>query len=61
MPVCVMHSDGDGLFPVEMARRIAAAAGERGELVVVRGLGHNEPYLRPTEAYWGAVVERLMR
>ena len=60
LPVCVMHSDGDGLFPVEMARRIAAAAGERGELVAVRGLGHNEPYLRPTEAYWGAVVERAM-
>jgi hypothetical protein len=61
MPVCAVHSDGDGLFPVSMARRIAGAAGERGELVVVRGLGHNEPYLRPTEAYWGAVVERVTR
>ncbi len=59
VPVCVVHSDGDRLFPVEMARRIAEAC--RGELVVASGLTHNEPYLRPTEAYWGVVVERVMR
>jgi hypothetical protein len=58
MPVCVVHSDADRVFPVEMARRIVEACGERGELVVVKGLKHNEPYLRPTEAYWGAIVER---
>jgi pimeloyl-ACP methyl ester carboxylesterase len=56
-PVCVVHSDADRLFPVEMGRRIAEACG--GELVVVAGLSHNEPYLRPTEAYWGVVVERV--
>jgi alpha-beta hydrolase superfamily lysophospholipase len=59
MPVCVVHSDGDRLFPVEMARRIADACG--GELVVVQGMTHNEPYLRPTEAYWGPIVERALR
>ncbi len=61
VPVCVLHSDGDGLFPVAMGRRIAEACGDRGELVVVRGLGHNEAYRRPTDLYWGAVVERVLR
>jgi len=61
VPVCVVHSDGDGLFPVRMARSIAAACGEQGELIVVHGLGHNEPYLKPADAYWGPIVERMLR
>jgi len=52
-----MHSDGDRLFPVKMARRIAAACGKRGQLVVVSGLRHNEPYIRPTQLYWCAVLQ----
>jgi alpha-beta hydrolase superfamily lysophospholipase len=58
MPVCVVHSDGDRLFPVQMARRIASACG--GDLVVVAGLSHNEPYLKPTEAYWGPIVAKAI-
>jgi fermentation-respiration switch protein FrsA (DUF1100 family) len=61
LPICVVHSDGDGLFPVEMGKKIASACRERAELVVVRGLSHNEPYLRPTDAYWGPIVERVQR
>jgi hypothetical protein len=61
LPVLVVHSDRDRLFPVEMARRIAQACGARGELVVVSGLSHNEPYLRPTEAYWGPVLQWMGR
>lgn len=59
MPVCVVHSDGDGLFPVEMGRRIAEAAAKRGELVVVHGFTHNEIYLKPVEGYWGRILERV--
>jgi pimeloyl-ACP methyl ester carboxylesterase len=59
IPVCVVHSDGDRLFPMAMARRIADACA--GELVVVSGLTHNEPYLKPTDAYWGRIVERVLR
>jgi alpha-beta hydrolase superfamily lysophospholipase len=58
MPVCVVHSDGDRLFPVQMARRIASACS--GDLVVVAGLSHNEPYLKPTEAYWGPIVAKAI-
>lgn len=59
LPICGVHSDGDRLFPVAMARKIASACG--GELVVAYGLSHNEPYLKPTDAYWGRVVERVLR
>jgi hypothetical protein len=61
MPVLVVHSDRDRLFPVEMARRIAHACGGGCELVVVHGLTHNELYLRPTEAYWGPVLQWMGR
>lgn len=60
LPICVVHSDSDGLFPVEMGQKIASACGKRGELVVVSGLSHNEPYLRPTDEYWGPIVERVL-
>jgi pimeloyl-ACP methyl ester carboxylesterase len=59
MQVWVVHSDGDRLFPLEMPRRIAKACGERGELIVVEGLAHNEPYLMAAERYWLPVVERM--
>jgi len=60
MPLCVVHSDGDKLFPLEMPRRIAEACGEWGELVVVSGLSHNGPYLKPGDSYWGPIVERVL-
>lgn len=61
LPVCVVHSDGDKLFPLKMPRRIAKACGDRGELIVVAGLAHNEPYLKPTDAYWGSIVAWMAR
>ena len=61
LPVLVVHSDRDRLFPVEMARRIAQACGGGCELVVVHGLTHNEPYLKPTEAYWGPILQWMGR
>jgi alpha-beta hydrolase superfamily lysophospholipase len=60
-PVWVVHSDGDRLFPVAMAERIAAAAGERGDLIVAHGLGHNEPFLKAVERYWEPIVARMLR
>jgi uncharacterized protein len=57
LPVCVIHSDGDRLFPLEMPRKIVASCGERGELIVIAGLSHNEAYLSPTDVYWRPVVD----
>ena len=60
MPVWVIHSDGDRLFPLEMARRIKDACGSGSELIIVKGLAHNEPYLTAAETYWQPIIERTM-
>src|SRR5437868_7894552 len=41
IPVLVVHSDVDGLFPLSMATRVAEACGKRGELIVINGVSHN--------------------
>ena len=48
IPVLVVHSDVDDLFPLAMAKRVAEACGPRGELIVVNGLSHNAPIFAPT-------------
>jgi pimeloyl-ACP methyl ester carboxylesterase len=55
-PLLVVHGDADGWFPVEHARRIAAAAGDGAELWVVPGMGHAEAGLLGGDP---AVVARL--
>lgn len=56
VPVLVLHSTGDELFPVVMAEQVVAACGRMGELVVVEGLAHNAPIFAPNEVYWGPVA-----
>jgi hypothetical protein len=60
MPVWVIHSDGDRLFPLEMPRRIKDACGARSELIIVKGLAHNEPYLTAGKTYWQPIIERIV-
>jgi pimeloyl-ACP methyl ester carboxylesterase len=57
MPVLVVHSDVDGLFPLSMAQRVAEACGSRGRLVVIEGVSHNAPIFAPTEDYWRPIAE----
>jgi alpha-beta hydrolase superfamily lysophospholipase len=57
MPVLVVHSDVDGLFPLSMAQRVAEACGPRGRLIVINGLSHNAPIFAPTEEYWQPIAE----
>jgi uncharacterized protein len=61
MPVLVVHSDVDGLFPMSMAKEVADACGSRGELIEVSGLTHNAPIFAPTEEYWGPIAEWVKR
>lgn len=61
VPVLVVHSDGDSLFPLSMAQRVADACGERGEMMIVNGLEHNEPIFFAPESYWGPIVEWAKR
>jgi uncharacterized protein len=57
MPVLVVHSDVDGLFPLSMATRVAEACGPRGQLLVISGVSHNAPIFTPTEEYWQPIAE----
>jgi hypothetical protein len=57
MPVLVVHSDKDGLFPMPMAERVAEACGPHGRLIVINGLSHDAPYSNPSEIYWQPIVE----
>jgi uncharacterized protein len=61
VPVLVVHSDEDRMFPLSMARRVAEACEQRGELIVINGLSHNSPIFAPTESYWRPVVDWARR
>lgn len=61
VPVLVVHSEDDGLFPVTMADRVATACGKRGEKIVLSGFPHNMPIFAAPEDYWGPVVEWAKR
>ncbi len=41
-PLLVIHGDQDEVIPVDMGRRVFAAAPEPKEIVILRGAGHND-------------------
>jgi uncharacterized protein len=57
--VLLVHSTGDRLFPITMAEELAACCGPRARLHMVEGLHHNEPFYKPTQAYWDPIAEFL--
>jgi len=61
VPVLVVHSDADELFPMTMAERIAEACGPRGELIVVNGLVHDAPIYTATPVYWQPIADWVKR
>ena len=61
VPVLVVHSDADELFPMTMAERIAEASGSRGELIVVNGLVHDAPIYTATPIYWQPIADWIKR
>ena len=50
-PVLVFHGTADMLVPMEMGRRVAAAAPGPAEFVMIAGAGHNETYEMGGRAY----------
>ncbi|MGQ0713703.1 MAG: alpha/beta hydrolase [Gemmatimonadaceae bacterium] len=52
VPVSVIHGDRDGIIPVRMGRAVHDAARRPGELVIVRGAGHNDLTDAAGDAYW---------
>jgi len=65
LPLLLVHSDADELFPVAMARTIFDSARldpeASVELQVVHGFAHNEAYLSPSPGYWMPIIEFMCR
>jgi fermentation-respiration switch protein FrsA (DUF1100 family) len=64
IPLLIIHSTGDALFPVAMAEQLFAAArasGAPAQLEVLEGLAHNSPYLTVPEDYWQAIRQFIAR
>jgi fermentation-respiration switch protein FrsA (DUF1100 family) len=45
VPVLIVHGSQDEVIPVDMARRVFAAASEPKELYLISGSHHNDTYL----------------
>lgn len=58
-PVWVAHGDRDIVIPVRMGREVFAAAADKGELLVVRGAGHNDVAEIGGAAYWSWLVRAI--
>lgn len=58
-PVWVSHGDRDVVVPVRMGREVFAAAENKGELLVVRGAGHNDVPQVGGQAYWSWLVRAV--
>lgn len=59
-PILIVHGEKDALFPVHMARQVAACCPGPVELLIAPGIGHNQPFRRPRLDYWGPILARLM-
>jgi hypothetical protein len=60
LPVLVVHGEKDRLFPVQMARDLAALCGPNAELLVVPEMAHNQPFRRPHLCCWGPIITHLV-
>jgi uncharacterized protein len=58
-PVLIVHGEKDRLFPVKMARDLAAWCSPCAEVVLVPGTTHNQPFRQPHINYWGPIVAWL--
>ncbi len=58
--VLVVHCENDRLFPVQMARDLAACCPVPGEVVIVPGYSHNQPFRKPDLSFWGPIIARIL-
>ncbi|HEY1804136.1 MAG TPA: alpha/beta fold hydrolase [Terracidiphilus sp.] len=61
VPVLVVHGEKDRLFPVEMARDLAGCCRTPAEVVIVPNFRHNQTFRKPDLAFWGPIIERIVR
>ena len=58
-PVWIAHGDRDLIIPSRMGREVYEAAAMRGELLMVRGAGHNDVAEVGGDAYWRWLARAL--
>lgn len=56
VPLLVVHSDEDQIFPLSMARRVYGAANEPKAFVRVHGYKHEDGHVRPDGSFWAGVM-----
>jgi len=60
VPVLIVHSEKDRLFPVSMAEQLAASCASQCELVIVPNVSHSDPFYHPQLSYWGSIIARFL-
>ena len=61
IPVLLLHGEEDRLFPVAMARELAAYGGHACQLTVIPGCSHDAPIFGPNAPFWEVVVTEVLR
>ena len=56
VPLLLVHSDTDQLFPLAMPRRIFAAANSPKAFIRLHGYQHADGHLKPDGSYWAGVM-----
>jgi fermentation-respiration switch protein FrsA (DUF1100 family) len=52
VPVLLIHGEHDEIIPVDMSRRLYAAASQPKELYIIPGAHHNDTYFLGGEPYF---------
>jgi alpha-beta hydrolase superfamily lysophospholipase len=60
LPILILHSENDRLFPTQMALNLASSCRGRAKLVIVPNQQHNDPFYRPQRRYWDHVISFLV-
>ena len=59
LPVLILHSEQDRLFPTQMASKLALCNQERTQLAIISDQQHNDPFRCPERRYWDHVISFL--
>jgi uncharacterized protein len=61
LPVLIVHGERDRLFPVKMARDLAAFCSPAAEVILVPDTSHNQPFRKPRLDYWGPIIDWISK
>ncbi len=61
VPVLIIHGEDDEIIPVDMGRRLYAAAREPKEIYIIPGAHHNDTYLVGGRAYYEKLRSFIFR